>query len=44
MLIGAVAGTAASYGMAERPPLMLSGICAVLGAVLVTATRKFAAF
>jgi hypothetical protein len=44
MLVGAAAGIAASFLMADRPTLALSATCAVLGAVLVTATRKFAIF
>jgi hypothetical protein len=44
MLIGAAAGMAVSYGITDRPPVALSATYATLGAVLVTATRKFAAF
>ena len=43
-VVGASAGGAAAFGLAERPAVALVVTCGLLGAVLVTAVRRFAKF
>ena len=43
-MAGAAGGAVMSFGFAERPAIGLIAVCALLGAVLVTAVRAFATF
>lgn len=44
LLIGVGAGGSVSFLLTDRPNLALAATCALLGAVLISAFRRFAKF